>query len=73
MLEVLIDVEVDEEVEVVVPPAAGLTATVAAAQNRLLLGVKVPGSSDAAANCLVAEAMLTVDPPLDVPLLCKPV
>lgn len=66
-----VEIEVEELVEVVVAPDAGLTTTVAAAQKRLLLGVNVPGSSTEAASCLVAVARLTLDPPLDVPLLCR--
>ena len=56
-----------------VAAADGLTTTVAAAQKRLLLGVNVPGLSDEAVSCLVAVAMLHVEPPVDAPLLCRPV
>ena len=70
LVEELVELEV-LEVEVVVSPLAGLTAIVAAAQNLLLSGVKAPGSSEEAANSLVEEATLQVEPPLEAPLLTK--
>ena len=63
LLEVL-DVEV-------VALLAGRIAIVAAAQNLLLFGVNVPGSSVSAANSLVEKATLTSPPPDEAPLLVR--